>query len=83
MLDNPDAELIARVVQFTPISGKVTLPDGSPASGILVAADGAGSANPGGSGRVRPAADGSYTMDVPPEQSYMVYVVDDEWAARA
>ena len=82
-LDNPDAELIARVVKFTPISGKVTLPDGSPAPGIRVAAEGAGSANPGGSGRARTSADGSYTMDVPPEQSYMVYVVDDEWAARS
>jgi hypothetical protein len=82
-LDNPDAELIARVVRFTPISGKVTFPDGSTAPGIRVAADGAGSANPVGSARARTTADGSYTMDVPPEQSYMVYVVDEEWAARS
>ena len=31
--------------------------------------------------RVRTAADGSYTMDLPPEQSYMIGVIDDEWAA--
>ena len=43
-----DAELIARVLRFTPISGKVTRPDGSPAAGILVAADGVGPAYPAG-----------------------------------
>ena len=32
-------------------------------------------------GRVRTAADGSYAMDLPPEQSYMIGVIDDEWAA--
>ena len=40
-------------------------------------------AYPPGSGRARTAADGSYAMDLPPEQSYMIDVVDDEWAARA
>ena len=40
-----------------------------------------GAAYPAGSGRAVTAADGSYTMDVPPNQSYLVYVVDDELAA--
>ena len=37
---------------------------------------------PAGSGVARTGADGSYTMEVPPEQSYMVHVRDDEWATR-
>ena len=52
-------------------------------AGILVEAEGVGGANPGGSGRARTDDDGSYTMELPPEQSYMVYVVDAEWAARS
>ena len=32
-------------------------------------------------GRARTAADGTYAMDLPPEQSYLIAVVDDEWAA--
>ena len=42
-----------------------------------------GNANPAGSGKAKTTADGSYTMELPPEQSYMVYVADDEWAARS
>jgi RNA polymerase sigma factor (sigma-70 family) len=78
-----DAELTARVFRFTPISGKVTRPDGSPAAGILVAAEGVGDAYPAGSSRARSAADGSFKMELPPNQSYTVYVNDDEWAAKS
>ncbi len=81
--DKPDALVTAHLVRLTRLSGKVTHPDGSPAPGIQVMADGAGSANPPGWGRATTAADGSYTMDLPPEQSYMVHVVDDEWAAKS
>jgi RNA polymerase sigma factor (sigma-70 family) len=76
-----DAELTARVSRFTPISGKVTRPDGSPAAGIRVAAQGVGPAYPAGKTEARTAADGTYKMELPPNQSYMVYVDDDEWAA--
>jgi RNA polymerase sigma factor (sigma-70 family) len=78
-----DAELTARVLRFTPIAGKVTRPDGSPAAGILVAAEGVGDAYPAGSSRARTAADGSYKMELPPNQSYTVYVNDEEWAATS
>ena len=39
--------------------------------------------NQAGPGRARTAADGSYTIDVAPGRPYMVYVSDDEWAARS
>src|SRR5262249_4400654 len=35
-----------------------------------------------GAGRARTGVDGAYTMELPPEQSYLIGVVDDEWAAR-
>ena len=77
----PEAELTAHVVRYTPISGKVSHRDGSPAPGVVVLANGAGAANPAGWGKAKTTADGSYKMELPPEQSYMVSVADDEWAA--
>jgi RNA polymerase sigma factor (sigma-70 family) len=82
-VNKPQTELTVRVLRTTRVSGKVTLPDGSPASGILVEAQGVGgTSQPAGSGRARTAADGSYAMDLPPEQSYTIGVIDDEWASR-
>jgi len=82
-VNKPQDELTARVLRTTRVSGKVTLPDGSPASGILVEAQGVGgTSQPAGSGRARTAADGSYAMDLPPEQSYTIGAIDDEWASR-
>ena len=78
-----DSELTARVLRFTLISGKVTRPDGSPAEGILVAAEGVGPAYPAGSSRARTGADGSYKMALPPNQSYTFYVNDPDWAAKS
>ncbi len=82
--NKPDLEPTATVVRPARVSGKVTRPDGSPATGILVEASGVGITRlPGGSGRARTAADGTYAMDLPPEQSYMIGVIDDEWAAKS
>ena len=82
--DKPAAELTARFLRYTRVSGKVTRPDGSPAAGILVEAHGVGvNASWPGLGRARTAADGSYAMDVSPEKSYTIGVIDDEWAATS
>ncbi len=84
--DKPAAELTARFLRLTRVSGKVSIPDGSPAAGILVEAHGVGvngSLRGFGSGRARTATDGSYAMDLAPEQSYMIGVIDDEWAATS
>ena len=63
----------------------MTFPGGSPAPRILVEARGWGGRWTvlSHSARARTADDGSYTMDLPPEQSYMIGVTDDEWAARS
>ena len=49
-VDQPNAEVTMRLLRHTPISGKVTRPDGAPASGILVVADGRGECVPAGLG---------------------------------
>jgi RNA polymerase sigma factor (sigma-70 family) len=84
--DKPDAEIRVPILRLTRISGRVTRPDGSPAPGVLVDAHGWGgrrwSLMPD-SVRARTTEDGSYAMDLRPEQSYMIGVTDDEWAAKS
>ena len=72
LVPGSQAELIAHVVRCGEIRGKVTHPDGSPAPGILVEAAGVGGPASAGPGRARTDANGSFTMELPPEQSYMV-----------
>jgi hypothetical protein len=80
-----EVEPTAVVLRSTRLSGKVTRPDGSPAAGIRVEANGMGGTSriPGGSGRAWTAAAGTYAMDVPPGERYMIGVIDDEWAAKS
>lgn len=78
---SPVAELTTTLLRKTKISGKVTRPDGRPASGILIEAAGAGSAVHNGRGRARTRADGAYEMTVNSEEAYIVTVVDERWAA--
>ncbi len=73
----------AHLVRTETLKGRVTLPDGSPASDIEVTAFGTGQGFDSGHGRVRTAADGSYAMDLPPNEAYAVFVDDKEWAARS
>ncbi len=82
-LDAGKQDVELTVLRFAPMSGKVTRQGGAPAAGILVCADGVGDAYPAGSSRARTAADGSYKMELPPNQSYTVYVDDTEWAAAS
>jgi RNA polymerase sigma factor (sigma-70 family) len=81
--DRPVAEVVARVLRNVRISGRVVKPDGAPAPDILVEATGGGSRNPAsrGFGRTRTEADGTYTMSLAPEESYMIAILDDAWAA--
>ena len=78
------AELKARVLRATRLGGSVRLPDGSPARHILVRANGWGSdASPPPMVVARTGENGRYELEVPPEQAYMLAVVDDIWAARS
>ncbi len=77
----PDTELTIHLLHKAKLSGKVVGLDGKPAAGIVVEANGAGSAYLYGSGRALTRPDGSYEMTVNGEVAYVVTVVDDRWAA--
>ena len=79
----PDALLTVRVRRMTRVSGKVTLPDGSPAPWIRVEASASGGRHgtPDGwesQGRATTTADGSYEMQLMPGASYTIKVADHE-----
>ena len=76
-----ETTLTARLLRDETIRGRVVGSDGKPAAGILVLAQGCGSGDDNGNGRGRTAADGSYEMTVESNQSYIVTVSDDDWAA--
>ncbi len=63
------------------IGGKVTYPDGRPAVGIMIQAEGMGSAAT--RDWARTAKDGTYRLEVHPNNSYLIAVVDDQWAAAS
>jgi hypothetical protein len=74
----PYETLTAKLVRKTSIGGKVTLPDGKPAAGVLLQVEGFRSRNVG-----RTKADGSYSLLVDPNQTYVIGVTDENWAARS
>ena len=77
----PNETLTAKLFHTTPISGKVTLPDGKPAGGVLLQVEGRGDTAWSFSRLVRTKADGGYSLLVSPNQSYIIAVTDDDWAA--
>jgi hypothetical protein len=86
--DNPylepaqkDPRLTTRLLRNVPASGKVTLPDGRPAAGILLQAEGIGATNMYFRGYARTAADGSFRFRLYPDQTYIVAVIEQDRAA--
>ena len=71
----------AALTRTESIRGRVVGPDGSPAAGIVVRADGTGQGMDHGQSVARTAADGSYEMNVNAREAYAVYVDDKDWAA--
>ena len=76
--DGP-TELTAHMLRKTRLSGRVRLPDGQPAPGVVVLASGRGKGF--GSEFTRTGADGLYAMEVNPEGIYMIGVSDKNWTA--
>jgi hypothetical protein len=76
-----DVTLTARVLRNARLNGRVTHPDGRPARGILLQAEGRGLSNHYGRVHARTDANGRYAMDVPPDQSYVIALIDPDWAA--
>ncbi len=79
----PAEELTAHVLRATRLSGRITRPDGSPAAGIPVTAECLVFSFPPSAGQARTGADGSYTMDLPADRPYALYVAHDGLVARS
>jgi RNA polymerase sigma factor (sigma-70 family) len=78
----PDGETyVARLARNETIRGRATLPDGSPAADVLVAAEGSGLWDDRGQARARTEADGSYELEVAPDDAYAVCIRDEAWTA--
>jgi hypothetical protein len=80
---HPTQPLTARLLRNTPARGRVLFPDGSPAAGITVRAEGRGRTNHYYRREVRSGPDGTFEFLLYPDQSYLLAVVDDTWAARS
>ncbi len=76
-----DAVPEARLLRDVRLAGKVTNPDGSPASGVLVRAAGRGRETINSYGFAKTGADGSYSLALPPDQFAMIAVADVDHAA--
>ena len=76
-----DGTLTLRLDRLVPVSGRVTLLDGSPAAGISIAAIGASYQFDGFRGSAETDADGSYQIKAAPNMVYLIVVQDDHWAA--
>jgi hypothetical protein len=75
------AKLTAHLLRDTRLSGTVRFPDGRPAGGLLIKAQGGPRSGTSINLAARTLADGSYVLDAPSESSYIVTVVDETWAA--
>ena len=73
--------MTAHLLRDTRLSGTVRFPDGRPAEGILIKAEGGPRSGTSIKLAARTLADGSYVLDAPSESSYILAVIDDTWAA--
>jgi beta-lactamase regulating signal transducer with metallopeptidase domain len=76
------AVIEARLLRNTRIKGVVRHRDGRPAAGILIRAEGRGATSNYCRMHTRTGDDGSYSLDVHPDQSYMIAVLDERWASK-
>lgn len=75
-------ELTARLLRNVKVTGKVYLPNGKPAGGILIQAEGRGGSNHYCRRQTLSASDGSYEFNLYPNQAYIFAVINDQWAAN-
>jgi RNA polymerase sigma factor (sigma-70 family) len=77
----PNHLLTAKLFRNSLVGGKVTLPDGKPAAGILIQAEGRGNTSHYCRTLARTASDGSYSLRLYPDQSYILSITDEPWSA--
>lgn len=73
--------LVMQLDRLVPIRGRVVDADGKPRGGITVAARGAGYGHDSGMASTVTDERGQYELLVPPEQVYLVVVMDPQWAS--
>src|SRR5262249_39718327 len=76
-------DLEMQLLRATKISGMVRTADGKPAAGIVLQAEGRGDTNHYFRDLARTNADGAFEFRAYPEQSYLVAVLDENWAATS
>lgn len=74
-------ELTCRLIHDARLTGIVRLPDGRPASQVLVRAQGSPPRLVSGLAAARTGKDGRYSLEVPSGASYIIAVDDENWAA--
>ena len=79
----PGGEVVATLLPLVPVSGRVVLPDGSPAPGIDVRVCGEGFGIDGFRDSTVSAEDGTFQIDVNPDQYYLFAAGNREWASAA
>lgn len=75
--------LVTRLLRLATMSGKLTLPDGKAAGRILLQIEGRGQTNRYFRGVVRTRSDGTWSLPVYPNQTYVVAVTNENWAAKS
>ena len=74
-------KLTMRLQKLVPLSGKVSLPDGSPAAGIPISASGEGYMIDSFRGTTTTDDEGRYTIEAAPNMVYLVTAGNEKWAA--
>jgi hypothetical protein len=75
-------EAVVRVRQPKPVVGRLRMPPGESAAGVLITGTGFGPANRGYPPLARAQADGTFTMHVASDHGYAIGVADDQWASN-
>ena len=77
------ANLTVELMKVATVSGKVTLPDGSPASRIHIQGEGRGNTNFYFRGHTITDSNGNYEFKIYPDQSTIIAVTEKLWAANS
>jgi hypothetical protein len=77
-----EGTLTIKLENLVPLAGRVTLPDGSPATGISVSASGEGYQIDSFRSTTQTDKEGRYVIKAAPGMVYLVVVHDKKWASR-
>lgn len=78
-----ESPLQIELLKTTEVSGIVLDPDGQPAKGILLQAEGRGHTTNYMRERIRTDERGRFSFQADPEQSYLIAVTDPDWTAES